>query len=177
MGRVPLYFLLFIGLLFGSPALDIIIGWTLGTHTIVVDSGRVGEYTAISGPAAPRPGWVPILPGAVISDGYQVTSDSLDGFGMVHLATRASCDDIKGFYTRSLTGLGFRVRDDGVGILPPETAEFFGLAGTLIAERPDTSDQEYKYIAVQIRSEDGWLARSRSVTVQWRKTIPDLTPR
>ena len=86
-------------------------------------------------------------------------------------------DDIKTFYTRSLTGLGFVVRDDGFGILTPEGAEFFGLAGTLIAERPDTSDEDYKYVAVQIRTEDGWLVRSRLLTVQWRKTVPDMTPR
>ena len=177
LGRVPLYILLFIGVLFGSPALDIIFGWTMGTHTIVVDSGRVGEYTAIRGPAAPLPAWVPVLPGATISDATQVLSGSLDGFGMVDLVTRASLDDIKSFYTRSLTDLGFRVRDDGYDILTPEGAEYFGLAGTLIAERPGSSDQDYKYVAVQIRTEDGWLVRSRSLTVQWRKTVPDMTPR
>ena len=177
MGRVPLYFLFLIGVLLGSPALDIIIGWTLGTHAIVVDPGRVGEYTAISGPAAPRPDWVPVLPGATISNAYQVTSGNLDGVGMVYLATRASLDDIKRFYTRSLTNLGFQVRDDGYGILTPEGAEFFGLAGTLIAERPVTSHEAYKYVAVQIRTEDGWLVRSRSLTVLWRKTAPDMTPR
>ena len=177
MGRVPLYFLLLIGVIFGSSALDIIIGRSLGTHTIVVDAGMASEYTAITGPDAPRPAWVPILPQAVITDAWQVISGMPDGVGIVHLATRASLDDIKSFYTRSLTDLGFRVRDDGYGILTPEGAEFFGLAGTLIAERPDTSDQDYKYVAVQIRTEDGWLVRSRSLTVQWRKTVTDMTPR
>ena len=177
MGRAFLFFLLLIGVMFGSPALDIVIGWSLGTHTVVYDSGRVGEYTAITGPAAPLPAWVPILPHAVITHASQVTSGMPDGVGMVDLATRASLDDIKNFYTRSLTDLGFVVRDDGFGILTPEGAEFFGLAGTLFAERPGTSDEDYKYVAVQIRTEDGWLVRSRSLMVQWRKTVPDMTPR
>ena len=177
MGRAFLFFLLLIGVIFGSPALDIIIGRILGTYTVVYDAGMVSEYTAISGPAAPLPAWVPILPGAVIAHASQVTSGRPDGVGMVDLATRATLDDIKTFYTRSLTGLGFVVRDDGFGILTPEGAEFFGLAGTLIAERPDTSDEDYKYVAVQIRTEDGWLVRSRLLTVQWRKTVPDMTPR
>ena len=113
----------------------------------------------------PRPEWVPFYPGALTVQASKLTSVTApSGFQGLEIATRASLDDVKRFYTAALTTSGFEVTDHGIAPLNPATAAMLGMAGTLSATRAATDDS----IDVQIRTPDGLLA-SRLLQIRWRK--------
>jgi hypothetical protein len=86
------------------------------------------------------------------------------GFHSLELATRASLDEVKRFYTDRLTASGFAVVDNGRGPLNPLTAAYLGIAGSLSGRRVATDDQ----IEIMIRTPDG-LVPSRALELRWRK--------
>ena len=113
----------------------------------------------------PRPEWVPVYPSAMIVQGSRIVSARApSGFHGLELATRASLDEVKQFYTERLTAAGFAVEDLGTLSLNPMTAAMLGIAGALSAKRLATDDQ----IDIQIRTADG-LIPSRMLQISWRK--------
>ena len=114
-------------------------------------------------PDLPRPDWVPVYPGAMIIHSSLLTSGTMPS-GFHSLATRASFEDVKRFYTDRLTASGFAVVDHGVGPLNPLTAAYLGIAGSLSGRRVATDDQ----IEIMIRTPDG-LVPSRALELRWRK--------
>ena len=155
----------------GMPVAAIITSWMNGTGTVVFNAGLPGEYTAISGVDAPRPAWIPIHANARVTDGFQVISGSPDRFGLVDLVVAGSLDEIKAYYSQSLAEIGFSVVDHGIAPLNEATAKYLGVAGTLVATRPESGD--FDYVAVQIRSADSWFTSARVVSVQWSKWRPE----
>jgi hypothetical protein len=166
--------LILVALLCGTPVINIALLWLVGTNEVVYNPGRPDSYSAISGPSAPRPVWLPRLPKAVVATAHQVTSGRQDGFGTLDLVTTLSLGEIKDFYQRTLSELGFSVHDDGIGTLTPAAADFLGIGGTLLAERPHDSREEYKWVSVQISAEEGWFLSTRYVSLQWRRMTPDM---
>jgi hypothetical protein len=113
----------------------------------------------------PRPEWVPVYPGAMIVDGTRLVSTRFpSGFHGLELATRASLEEVKQFYTERLTAAGFAVEDHGTLSLNPMTAAMLGIAGALSAKRTATDDR----IDIQIRTAEG-LIPSRLLQINWRK--------
>jgi hypothetical protein len=113
----------------------------------------------------PRPGWLPLYPGAwVVQASRLVSVRAPSGFHSFEIGTRASLADIRSFYTERLAAAGFEVTDTGILTLNPATAAFLGIAGSLSASRVSTDDQ----IDIQIRTPDG-LIPSRLVQIHWRK--------
>jgi hypothetical protein len=113
----------------------------------------------------PRPAWVPFYPGAWVVQASKLTSARApSGFHSLEIATRASLDEVKRFYTAELTASGFVVDDLGLMSLNPATAALLGIAGALSAKRVATDDQ----IDIQIRTPDGLLP-SRLLQIHWRK--------
>ena len=113
----------------------------------------------------PRPDWVPVYPGSMIAGGSRLVSPKFpSGFHGLELATRASLDEVKQFYTERLTAAGFAVEDHGTLSLNPMTAEMLGIAGALSGKRTATDDR----IDIQIRTAEG-LIPSRLLQITWRK--------
>jgi len=108
---------------------------------------------------------VPVYPGARIVQASTLTSGRApSGFHSLDIATRASLDDVKRFYTDALNAAGFAVDDLGIAPLNPATAALLGIDGTLSGKREATDDA----IAVQIRAADG-LIPSRLLQIRWMK--------
>jgi hypothetical protein len=119
----------------------------------------------VFGQNLPRPEWVPFYPGAWVVQASKLTSArGPSGFHSLEIATRASLDDVKRFYTDELTRAGFEVSDLGIAPLNPATAAYLGIAGTLAGKRAATDDQ----ITIQIRTPDG-LIPSRLLQIHWHK--------
>ena len=113
----------------------------------------------------PRPAWVPFYPGATVVQGSRLVSAKMpSGVQSLDLATRASLDGVKRFYTAELTAAGFEVTDLGTLSLNPATAWMLGIAGMMSASRAATDDR----IDIQIRTPDG-LIPSRLLQISWRK--------
>src|SRR5262249_13222715 len=123
-----------------------------------------GSATHIAfGQNLPRPEWVPVYPGASVVNASKVTAARApSGFHSLELATRASLDEVKRFYTDELTRAGFAVDDLGIAPLDPVTAAYLGIAGTLSGKREATDDM----LTVQIRTADG-LFPSRLLQIHW----------
>jgi hypothetical protein len=120
----------------------------------------------------PRPEWLPVIPGATVVQAAKiVTAQAPSGFHSLDLATRASVDEVKSFYTQRLAAAGFEVEDLGLMSLNPMTARFLGIAGALTAKRAASDDR----FDMQIRTSDG-LIPSRMLQIHWRKIsdTPDL---
>lgn len=112
-----------------------------------------------------RPEWLPVIPGATVVQAAKITSaQAPSGFHSLDLATRASVDDVKRFYTEKLSASGFDVEDMGLLSLNPMTARFLGIAGALSAKRAATDDR----FDMQIRTAEG-IVPSRMLQIHWRK--------
>ena len=80
----------------------------------------------------PRPEWVPFYPGALTVQASKLTSVTApSGFHSLEIATRASLDDVKRFYTAALTTSASRSPTTASRPLNPATAAMLGMAGTL----------------------------------------------
>jgi len=90
--------------------------------------------------------------------------DHAYGFHSLDIATRASLDEVKRFYTDALSRAGFAVDDLDIAPLNPATAAYLGIDGTLSGKRATTDDM----ITVQIRTPEG-LIPSRLLQIHWMK--------
>jgi hypothetical protein len=157
--------LLVVALVFGASHAGGLINWFMGpwSATAVEQDGSLTHMQF--GQSLPRPEWVPVYPGASVVQVSNVTSQRApSGFHSLEIATRASLEDIKRFYTDRLTAAGFEVADLGTLSLNPATATLLGIDGTLSAQRAATDDR----VDIQIRTPDG-LIPSRLLQIHWRK--------
>ena len=171
--------LFFVAVIFGASYASAIIYRVMGlwSATAVEHDGSLTHMQF--GPGLPRPEWVPFYPGAwEVQSSKLVSVRAPSGFHTLEIATRASLDEVKRFYTEALTAAGFEVEDRGIAPLNPLTAAYLGIAGSLAARRAATDDQ----IDIQIRTADG-LIPSRLLQIHWRKiseapapTPPPLPP-
>jgi hypothetical protein len=160
---IPL--LVILALVFGVSYASLLINRIMGpwSATAVEQDGSLTHMRF--GQDLPRPEWVPVYPGAAVVQASRLVSvRAPSGFHSLELATRASLDDVKRFYSRELAAAGFQVEDTGLGPLNPLTAAYLGIAGSLSARRAATDDQ----IDIQIRTPDG-LIPSRLLQIHWRK--------
>ena len=156
-------FLIVVGLVFGASYASAILFSFMGPFSAVgIEQDGSATHVAF-GQNLPRPDWVSVYPGATIVQASKVTAArSPSDFHSLELATRASLDEVKRFYTDALTRAGFAVDDLGIAPLNPATAAFLGIAGTLSAKRAATDDM----LTVQIRTADG-LFPSRLLQIHW----------
>ena len=160
----PLLFL--IALVFGASYASALIFRVMGPWSATGVEADGSLIHMEFGTHLPRPEWVPVYPGAMIVSGSRLLSAKApSGFHGLELATRASLEEVKQFYTERLTAAGFAVEDLGTLSLNPMTAAMLGIAGALSAKRVASDDQ----IDIQIRTADG-LIPSRLLQISWRKT-------
>ena len=156
-------FLIIVGLVFGASHASAILFAIMGPWSAVgIEQDGTQTHMAF-GQNLPRPEWVPVQPGASVVNASKVTAARApSGFHSLELSTRASLDEVKRFYTDTLTRAGFAVDDLGIAPLNPATAAFLGIAGTLSGKREATDDM----ITVQIRTADG-LFPARLLQIHW----------
>jgi hypothetical protein len=158
-------FLILVTFVFGGPYAAGFIFRSMGPWdgTAIEQDGSV-TYMQF-GAHLPRPEWVPVYPGAMVVGGSRLVSVKFpSGFHGLELATRASVDDVKQFYSERLTAAGFEVTDLGLLSLNPITAQMLGIAGAITAKRMPTDDR----FDIQIRTAEG-LVPSRLLQMHWRK--------
>src|SRR5262245_59248757 len=164
--------LVLLTLVFGAPYASAFLYRLMGpwSATAIEQDGSLTHMRFA--PDLPRPEWVPLYPGATVVQGSTLTSARApSGVHSLDLATRASLDEVKRFYTDALTAAGFEVDDLGTLSLNPAAAAFLGIAGTLSARRAATDDE----IVIQIRTPEG-LVPSRLLQIHWRKISEFPTP-
>ena len=165
MRGLLLGFLLVVTLVFGASHASAIVYALMGPWTAVGIEQDGSQTHMAFGQNLPRPEWVPVYPGASIVQASKLTSARApSGFHSLEIATRASLDEVKRFYTDALTAAGFAVADLGIAPLNPATAALLGIDGTLSGERKATDDR----ITVQVRTPDG-LIPSRLLQIHWQK--------
>ena len=121
---------------FGASYASALLFRVMGPWTAVGIESDGNTIHMAFGPDLPRPDWVPIYPGAVVVQSSRLASSKMpSGFHSLDLATRASFEDVKRFYTERLTASGFTVVDNGLGPLNPLTAAYLGIAGSLSGRR------------------------------------------
>jgi hypothetical protein len=97
---------------FGASYASALLFRAMGPWTAVGIQSDGGTTHMAFGPDLPRPDWVPIYPGAVVVQSSRLTSSKMpSGFHSLDLATRASFEDVKRFYTDRLTASGFAIVD------------------------------------------------------------------
>jgi hypothetical protein len=158
-------FALIVAFVFGTPYAAGVIYGAMGPWEATAIEHDGNPMHMQFGDNLPRPEWVPVYPGAMIVGGSRLMSAKApSGFHGLELATRASLEEVKRFYTEQLTAAGFAVEDLGTLSLDPMTAAYLGIAGALSAKRAASDDQ----IDIQIRTADG-LIPSRMLQISWRK--------
>ena len=161
---IPLLFI--VALVFGASYASALIFRVMGPWSSVGFHQDGSQTFAEFGTHLPRPGWVPYYPGALMVQASRITSaQAPSGFHSLEIATRASLDEVRRFYTERLTAAGFEVTDTGILSLNPLTARMLGIDGSLSAKRAATDDQ----IDIQIRTPDGLIFPSRLLQIHWRK--------
>ena len=157
--------LLIVALVFGASYAAALINRVMGpsSATGILQDGSLTHMEF--GTHLPRPAWVPFYPGAIVVGASKLTSvRTPSGTHSLELATRASLDEVRRFYTAELAAAGFEVTDTGTLSLNPATAWMLGIAGSLSGTRAATDDR----IDIQIRTPDG-LIPSRLLQIHWRK--------
>ncbi len=150
----------------GYPYAALVLFRLIGTNTVVLTEHDGVQRTLVSGPAAPRPGWVPVLPGAfTIQAAYWLPSTGREIAGSVDLLTHKSVDDIKRFYLDGLEAAGFDARDIGYGYLNAGAAAFFGVDNELLGY----GGKSDLTISVTTNAPSGFLLRPRTVHIQWQR--------
>ena len=123
----------------GYPYAALVINRVIGTNTVVFTEHDSVQRTLISGPSAPRPEWVPVVPGAItVQAAHWQPSPGREIAGSVDLLTHKSVDEIKHFYLEALKSAGFDMRDIGYGYMNAGSAAFFGMDNQLLGYRGDT---------------------------------------
>jgi hypothetical protein len=157
--------LLIVTVVFGASYAATIVHWMVGpwSGTAIEQDGRVVAMQF--GQNLSRPDWLPVYPNASVAQASRLASaDKPFGFHTLELATRASLDEVKRFYTRELVAAGFEVSDLGLMNLNPVTARLLGTDGSLVARRAATDDM----VTIHIRTADG-LIPSRMLQIHWAK--------
>jgi hypothetical protein len=165
--RVFLFALIAFVVLFGSGYGAVAVSWLMPGPSVATYVDANGPGTITIGTNLPRPDWV-VLPrdAMVVSGGLVVSGQHPQGAGSADVITHASLAEVRTFFLRELKRQGFEVHDLGLGPLNPASAALLGVADTLVGERKATKD----CIAVQIRTEDGWLMQSRMLQLNWYKS-------
>jgi hypothetical protein len=157
--------LILVTIAFGAPYASVLINAMIGPWSAIATE-HDGSVTHMRfGQQLPRPDWVPVYPNAAVIQASSLNSARQpSGFHSLDLATRASLEEVKQFYTDRLTAAGFEVTDLGLMTLNPLTARMLGVDGTLSAKRAATDDM----IIIHIRTPDrqGTL---RALQLQWAK--------
>jgi len=156
-------------LLLGTPYAALILDRLQGSWnaTGIEHDGSVTNFSF--GQGLPRPEWIFIPHGARIVEVSHVTNKSQGrDVGMLEIATHQSFADLRKFYTESLSRADFVVVDQGLGPLNERTAEYLGVAGTLMATRSRSGD----CIAISIRRPEGIL-QTTLVELRWWKAPPE----
>ena len=155
-----------IALAAGYPYAALILYRVIGTNTVVFTEHDGIQRTLVSGPSAPRPDWVPRLPGALtVQAAHWLPSPGREIAGSVDLLTHKSVDDIKRFYLDGLEAAGFDARDIGYGYLNAGAAAFLGIDNQLLGYR-GASDVT---ISVTTNAPSGLLLRPRIVHIHWQR--------
>lgn len=150
----------------GYPYAALVLYRVVGTNTVVFTAHDGRQRTLISGPSAPRPDWVPILPGAyTVGAAHWMPTPDRPIAGGVELLTHKSLDEIKRFYIDALAAAGFDARDVGFGLLDAPTAAFFGVDNELLGYRRDTD----LTFSVSTSTPSGLLLRPRLVKLHWQR--------
>jgi hypothetical protein len=106
--------LIVLAIAFGAPYAAALINRLMGpwsAEAVEADGRRTHMQF---GQDLPRPNWVPVYPGAlVVQESKIVSAREPYGFHVLELATRASLDEVRRFYTARLAAAGFAVRDLG----------------------------------------------------------------
>jgi hypothetical protein len=157
--------LIVVALVFGAAYASVIVSaMILPISTTAIEHDGRATNIEIS-QNLPRPDWVPVYPNASIVQASKVTpAQAPSGFHGLDLATRASLDEVKRFYTERLTAAGFAVSDQGLMGLNPMTARMLGMDGTISGKRAATDDLIY----IHVRTADG-LIPSRLLQIHWAK--------
>src|SRR5262245_27992647 len=102
--------LLIVALMFGVSQASALLFALMGPWT-AVGILQDGTTTHMAfGQNLPRPGWIPVYPGATIVQTSLVRSPQLpSGVGTLQIGTRAGLDDVRQFYREELTAAGFDV--------------------------------------------------------------------
>jgi hypothetical protein len=153
-------------LIVGAPRVVTLLNWLMGpgSGTGIEADGSV--TTMEFGQSLPPVDWVPVLPGSTVVASSQITSKQHpQGFFILVLSSRASLEEVQRFYTERLSASGFTVSDYGIGTLTPAGADYLGLAGQLVGERPATNDK----ISIQIRTPEGVILPRRLIQIGWWK--------
>ncbi len=172
-GRILLGLLVAISLAAGYPYANLVLTRLIGTNTVVFHEHDGNVRSLISGPDAPRPEWLPMLPRSwVVEAGHWLPSPDREVSGSVELLTHAGVEDIKQFYLDRLGAAGFAMRDLGYGPLNPATAAYFGIDNMLQGYWRDAK----LAITVTTRAPDGLIIRSRLVQISWQSRADPPTP-
>ena len=130
-------FLFVVALVYGASHASALLYWAMGPWSAVGFEQDGGQSHFQFGQNLPRPDWVPVYPGATVVNGSRVVAARApSGFHSLEIATRASLDEVKRFYTGELAATGFEVADLGIAPLNPATAAYLGIAGRWRANVP-----------------------------------------
>ena len=166
MNRRFYFGLILISALAGYPYASLVLYRVIGTSAVVFTERNGTQRSLISGPAAPLPDWVPILPGSLtIGATYWPPTPDRPIAGGVELLTHKGVDDIKQFYLDALRGAKFDARDIGFGLLNAQNSAFFGVENELLAYRADTDVT----LSVSTSTPSGLLLRPRLVKLHWQQ--------
>jgi hypothetical protein len=160
---------LFGALLASYPYAALAINRVLGTYSVVLTEHGGLQRTLIIGPNAPRPDWVPLLPGSmVVQASHWLPSPDRPVAGDVTLLTRDDVDEVRRFNLSSLPAMGFDVHDVGIGTLNAPLANYLGIANILEGHR----GKDDIAIRVTTRTPSGLVMPSRTVEIHWQTSIP-----
>jgi len=165
-GRLFLGVLLVVVLVAGYPYAALVLNRAIGTSTAILIEANGVRRTLISGPDAPRPAWLPILPRSfIVQAAHWVPSPDREIAGGVDLLTHSGVDEIKRFYADALGAAGFDMRDIGYGPMNAPTATYLGIANTLQGHRAGDD----LTITVTTRTAEGFIWPSRTVEIHWQR--------
>ncbi len=148
----------------------------MGTRTVVMVMHNGTQKTLISGPNAPRPDWVPIMPKALLANaGYWVPNpierQSGQKSGTIDLMSFAPLEDIQYYYLSELKKLNFTTQGSPTGKFDQAFTDVLGVESTVYGYHEATKRE---FLAT-IFAPWGWPIASRSVQIKWsvrRKTKP-----
>ncbi len=153
----------------GYPYVSLVLMRVLGTNTVVMTEHDGTARTLVSGPAAPRPTWVPDLPRALtITRSHWLPAPDRAIAGGADLLSHKAPIEISQFYLDKLKALGFDARDIGTGLISPAIAAWLGIEKQILAYREDDD----MTVTVDINSPSGLLLRPRLVKVHWQTWGP-----
>src|SRR5262245_57243048 len=120
--------LIIVAVMFGASQASALLFAFMGPWTAVGVQHDGSAMHMAFGQNLPRPGWIPVYPGATVVQTSLATSPQMpSGVGTLQIGTRAAFDEVRTFYRDHLTAAGFDVTDRGVAPLNPATAALLGI--------------------------------------------------